>query len=1241
MRRLLACLLATAVLLPLLGGAVSAAEDDYDVLIRRTGNGIPHIQAEDFGSLGFGYGLAFAEDNICTAADFYITVNGQRSEFFGSGGSWTFQGNGSTFNNLDTDFYFKAVNEAKIIEGHLAKEAPLGPLPEVKEIVLGYVDGYNAYLASVGGADGVTDPRCKGEAWVRPITPIDVYRRFYQLASLASAGVAFDGIGQAQPPTPGLPFTPFVGSAQEAAALKIINEPATADSFEEILGGIGSNAYGLGKDATDNGMGMVLGNPHFPWQGGERLYQSQLTIPGVMNVSGASLLGVPLELIGHTDGLAWSHTVSTARRFTIFQVNLVPGLPTTYLVDGTPNEMEAYDTVVKVLGADGELTEQTRTLYRTQYGWMLESILGLPIFPWTPAVGFALGDANDHLRYLNHFFEKNLAQTTAELAALTDRNLGVPWVNTIAADRDGNAYYSDVSVIPNVTDADVQTCSTVGVGQATQAALRVVILDGSRGECAWGTDEDAVVPGIFGPANMPRLVRDDYVTNSNDSYWLSNPEEPLTGFPLIIGDEDAERTTRTRLGLIMVQERLAGTDEYTALNPDKFTKDILKDVVFNNRQYAAELVRDDLVTMCEDGGGSTPNSDPGMTDTVQDGIDACQVLADWDMRDNLDSNGAILFRRFWDHARGANTSPWVNEYDSADPVNTPNTLDTSNVEVQAALGDAIEDLVGAEIPLDAPLRGWQYEDLGDGEEIPIHGGPGSAGVFNAINVSWDGNPSDGKSGYPAVRHGSSFVMAAHFVDPATNDGCGVDADAIVTYSQSENVNSPYLNDQTKMFSNKIWNPMLFCENEITSDPDLIVVGLDQVPQERGGVTVAPIANRTVESVVAGEYRAVAGGDVMAISWDFGDDTARVRGADVDHTYLESGTYTATVTVTSTSGKEALETFTVTVEDTADIDRSSGENRILTSVAASADNYTAGATRAAAGQASVAILARADDFPDALAGSTLAASHPAPILLTATDALSSEVETELARLGISEVIVLGGPIAISEAVVTRLERLGYEVTRVAGENRFETAAKIATTVGASLTGEVVLALGASDVPSRAWPDALSAGSLAASPDQLPVLLTTKDEVPAATMAALKTLGTKEVIVLGGPVAIAGTVEDQLRAAGYFVSRLAGSDRYATSAVVATDAMSRWDDDTQVHLVLATGANYPDGLAAAGVAAVRDGVVLLVPPTDMSSDSTSARFIAEYAEQFDLGAAIGGTAVLSDDVRLAAALAARAA
>lgn len=882
----------------------TAAEGTYDVTVRRDHYGVPHVLARDFPSLGYGIGYAFAEDNICTLMDYTATVSAERSRWFGPDGTWDFGGNGTTVDNLSSDFFYASVNESGVLEGLLAQDPPHGPLPEIEESVAGYAAGINRYLADVGGADGIDDPRCHGAPWVRPVTEIDVYRRFFQLATMASSGVAIFGIANAQPPVAGLvpripgitdpitdPLSEALGglglsvpsSAPAAAggagdpqglprggadlAAAVAADPAEAaalagqiEAVQELPGrlseaiGIGSNAYGIGGHATDNGMGMVLGNPHFPWHGGERLYQMHLTIPGRVNVSGAGLYGVPLVLIGHTDGVAWSHTVSTAYRFTPFELTLVPGDPTSYLVDGRPEKMTSQTLSVQVKRPDGSLGTETRTLWTTRYGPMLASLLGLPLFPWTPVKAYALADANVQVRYLNQFFLWNQAQSTAELLDIQKEYVSVPWVNTIAADREGRALYSDISVVPNVPDSKATGCSGV-LGLVTYTALGLPTLDGSRSACAWGTDPDAPVPGIFGPDNLPHLFRDDYVMNGNDSYWLSNPHEPLEGYARIIGDERAERSLRTRLGITMLEERLAGTDQYDPAAGDVFTQDVLQDVVFNNRQYGAELVRDDVVALCRSLGGSALTTSLSRVPLG----DACDVLAGWDMRDDLDSAGAVLFRRFFSHLSatllpldvlGIVTDllprellevlplslvhpegvPWKVPFDPADPVATPRDLDTANPRVALALGDAVADLRAAGIPLDAGLRGWQYE-VKDGEEIPVHGGPGGLGVFNAISATWNGKPG-ARAGYSDIVHGSSFVMAAHFVDPATNDGCGVDADAIVTYSQSEDVTRPFFADQTRMYSKKQWNPMYFCEAELAADPGLQVTRLQAAAAPR-------------------------------------------------------------------------------------------------------------------------------------------------------------------------------------------------------------------------------------------------------------------------------------------------------------------------------------------------------------------------------------------------------------------------
>ena len=197
----------------------------------------------------------------------------------------------------------------------MSRPPPEGPEPELRKVVSGYVAGYNAYLRDTG-VNHIPDPRCRGADWVRPITKLDVYRRFHQLGSLASSGAAITGIGARRARRP----APRVGERRAAAApLGRARDAATREGFFPL--DIGSNAIGLGSQATRSGSGMVLGNPHFPWDGAERLYQAQLTIPGKLNVTGGSLYGVPAVLIGQNRNLAWSHTVASAWRFTPFRAH--------------------------------------------------------------------------------------------------------------------------------------------------------------------------------------------------------------------------------------------------------------------------------------------------------------------------------------------------------------------------------------------------------------------------------------------------------------------------------------------------------------------------------------------------------------------------------------------------------------------------------------------------------------------------------------------------------------------------------------------------------------------------------------------------------------------------------------------------------------------------------------------------------------------------------------------------------
>jgi acyl-homoserine-lactone acylase len=799
MKRL--CLLLSMLVVLVPAPALAAKGGKMRATITRTKYGVPHIRAKTWQGIGFGFAYAFAEDNICTIADSYVTVSAERSKYFGPDETWTFSGNGAVNKNIDSDFFYERINQSGIIEDLISRKPPEGPLPELKKVVHGYVAGYNAYLRDTG-VDHIPDARCRGADWVRPITELDVYRRFHQLGDLASSGAAITGIGAAAPAV-----NLAAAQADQRSAVDDLLSGAAKDFFPLD---IGSNAIGLGSEATKNGAGMVLGNPHFPWDGAERLYQAHATLPGKLDVTGGSLYGVPAVLIGQNRHLAWSHTVASAWRFTPFELTLVPGDPHSYLVDGVPTPMKADELTIQAKQDDGSLEDVHRTLYETQYGPMVTSVLGLPLFPWTPAKAYALGDVNyENFRYLNHFLETDRAKSVREYNRIEQEIQGIPWVNSIAADRKGTAYYSMDGAIPNVPDEKATNCSGA-LGLAVFPATGIPILDGSRSECAWDNDDDAVVPGIFGPSAIPRLFRRDYVENGNDSHWLSNPEEPLTGYDRVIGDEATTRSLRTRLGLTMIQQRLAGTD---GLAGKGFTLRKLATVALGNRQYAGELWLDELVPFCEQTPTLTGSAGP------VDVSAACPVLAAWDGRDDLDSPGAILFRRFVSRLLGNFTSLPTGvssgyaqgseaifdvPFSPDDPVNTPRGLNTDNPMVGKALADAVSDLAGANIPLDGTLRQFQYEVRG-GKPIPIHGGPGTLGDFNAINVSWDPD-----AGYPDVKHGSSFIAAMTWA----KHGCPVRQLSFVTYSESENQSSPHAADYTKAFSKKRWNKIPFCRADV-------------------------------------------------------------------------------------------------------------------------------------------------------------------------------------------------------------------------------------------------------------------------------------------------------------------------------------------------------------------------------------------------------------------------------------------
>jgi cell wall-associated protease len=132
------------------------------------------------------------------------------------------------------------------------------------------------------------------------------------------------------------------------------------------------------------------------------------------------------------------------------------------------------------------------------------------------------------------------------------------------------------------------------------------------------------------------------------------------------------------------------------------------------------------------------------------------------------------------------------------------------------------------------------------------------------------------------------------------------------------------------------------------------------------------------------------------------------------------------------------------------------------------------------------------FPDGLAGGPLAAVNGAPILLTRSDSLPSETRAEIQRLGAAKAIVIGGTAVVSSGVVSALSEIVSTVDRIAGSNRYATAAAVAA--------QFPNPVGVTIASGLTFPDALSATPLAAM-NSSPILLVGSGAVAGATLSAI--------------------------------------------------------------------------------------------------------------------------------------------
>ncbi|MBD8148373.1 acylase [Pseudomonas fluorescens] len=715
--------------------------------IRRTTYGVPHIRANDERSLGFGIGYAYAQDNLCLLANEIVTVNGQRSKFFGPE-----QATLEERNNLASDVFFTWLNTPSEVEAFWRAQTP-----QIRQRIEGYVAGFNRYLKEQGAP-----AQCQA-AWVRPLVKED-------LVKLTRRLLVEGGVGQFAEALVGA--TPAQATAAVQPGAKAF-ELAAAHQQRFSLDR-GSNAVAVGRERSFNGRGMLLANPHFPWVGGMRFYEMHLTIPGQLDVMGAALPGLPVVNIGFNQHVAWTHTVDTSKHFTLYRLTLDPKDSTRYLLDGKSLPLDKNTLTVQVKQADGSLKNVTHDVYSSQFGPVVQWPGKLD---WDNHYAYSLRDANlGNDRVLQQWYAMNRAGSLEALQSSVHTLQGIPWVNTLAADDQGQSLYMNLSVVPNVTAAKLAQCSD------PRAGLQMIMLDGSRSACAWDIDPQAAQAGIFPAAQLPQLQRSDYVQHSNDSAWMANPKAPLTGFSPVISQDNIGLGPRARFALQRLQ----------SLEKQPITVSALQNMVMDNEVYLASQVMPDLLAFCAKHLGN----DAAALQPL------CNSLKTWDQRANLDSGlGLVHFINLVEHLQQM-PDAWRVAFDPAHPLTTPSGLAIDRAPVAKALREA---MLASSAAVDK-LGLTRWGDIQVSGQTPIHGGPQELGIYNAMQTV---PRADGKR---EVVSGTSYLQIVTFDDK------GPQAVGVLAFSESSNPDSKYAVDQTQAFSEKQLRPLPFTEAQIKADP---------------------------------------------------------------------------------------------------------------------------------------------------------------------------------------------------------------------------------------------------------------------------------------------------------------------------------------------------------------------------------------------------------------------------------------
>jgi acyl-homoserine-lactone acylase len=526
-------------------------------------------------------------------------------------------------------------------------------------------------------------------------------------------------------------------------------------SMEE---GAGSNAFAIGGSRTVSGKPMLLGNPHLRWS--SLYWEAQITVPGKINFYGSTLIGLPTLRAGFNDALGYVQTNNDPDLDDVYAIALDPRQPDHYMFDRHSRALARREIAIDVKQEDGSIKQERREFWATHLG---------PVVYRNESKVFILRSiALESWRYFEGFQDLMAARSLKDYESRLKRNL-IPTSNFTYADAAGNIFYQWNARLPKRLE------------------------DGTSYELDVPAERKYFWRGVHPLADLPRLLNPPggYIQNANNSPWFTSLRDRIdpAKFPSYV--EHHPLALRPQMALQMLESR------------DKFTVDDVRQMKFNTHVLLADRVLPELLNagaaVAVEGG--TPSADL---------VHALDVLRRWDRRVAAESEGAVLFMRFWDTYRAAVPQPFARPWTPQQPASTPSGIADVVVALKALEQAAAwtRARYGTEAVKWGDVHRFRFGDI----DLPGDGADGSYGLFRvlrfddqvpgAVRVAGQVAPDRPLSGF-----GDGWVMLVHFTRP-------IEAWSVLAYGQSTRADSPHSRDQIRLFANHQLRRIFFTEAEI-------------------------------------------------------------------------------------------------------------------------------------------------------------------------------------------------------------------------------------------------------------------------------------------------------------------------------------------------------------------------------------------------------------------------------------------